>query len=243
MSIPKIIHYAWFGKGKMPELAEKCIESWKRHLPDYKLVEWNEENFDVNEFIYTKEAYENKKFAYVTDVVRLYALKNAGGIYMDTDVEVLKPLDRFLELKGFSGFESDTQIPTGIMAAEPHNQWISDQLAYYNMKSFFDLSGKIDYTTNVDIITQISKSQHGLIPNGKYQELKYGMVMFPKEYFCPKSVETGKLNITENTYTIHHFSGSWVSASSKRNKKILSVLREIFGDEKILSFYKKIKDK
>ena len=109
--IPKIIHYCWFGRGKMPELAQKCLDSWKKQLPEYDYKLWNEDNFDINSVPYVKEAYEARKFAFVTDYVRLYALYHFGGVYMDTDVEVLKPLDRFLELPAFSGFESDKEIP------------------------------------------------------------------------------------------------------------------------------------
>ena len=99
--IPKIIHYCWFGRGQMPELALKCLESWKKYCPDYEIKEWNEDNFDLETYPYAREAYENRKFAFVTDVVRLYALYHEGGIYMDTDVEVLKPLDRFLNDPAF----------------------------------------------------------------------------------------------------------------------------------------------
>ena len=116
--IPKKIHYCWFGRGKMPELAVKCIESWKKYLPEYEIKEWNEDTFDLTLYPYAKEAYDNRKFAFVTDVVRLYALYYEGGIYMDTDVEVLKPLDYLLQFDAVSGFETDSQIPTGLMASQ-----------------------------------------------------------------------------------------------------------------------------
>lgn len=130
--IPKKIHYCWFGKGKMPELALKCIESWRVNLPDYELKEWNENSFDINSNFYVKEAYESRKFAFVTDYVRLYALYTEGGIYMDTDVEVLKNLDPFLDLPAFSGFEDNVHIPTGIMAAEKGSVWAGWQLKYFS---------------------------------------------------------------------------------------------------------------
>ena len=115
--IPKKIHYCWFGRGEMPDLVRKCIASWKKYLPEYEIKEWNEDNFDLNSYPYVREAYHNKRFAFVTDVVRLHALYYEGGIYMDTDVEVLKPLDSLLNYKIVSGFESETQIPTGLMAS------------------------------------------------------------------------------------------------------------------------------
>ena len=130
--IPKVIHYCWFGRGKMPEMALKCIESWKKYLPEYKIKEWNEDNFDLDMYPYVREAYDNRKFAFVTDVVRLYALYNEGGIYMDTDVEVLKSLDPFLHHNAFSGFEDDKNIPTGIMASEKGGRWAKENLDYYS---------------------------------------------------------------------------------------------------------------
>lgn len=227
--IPKIIHFAWFGKGEKPDLAKKCIDSWKKYLPDYEIIEWNEENFDLSMYKYAQQAYENKKYAHVSDVLRLHALYEYGGIYMDTDVEVLKSLDPLLHNRGFSGFESDDRIPTGIIAAEKHNQWIYDQLNLYKTLNFIDDKGKLNLTTNVEYITRISREKHGYIPNGKKQTLKYGMVMYPVDYFCPKSLETGIITCTENTYTIHHFEGSWVPKKSKINRKIYRVIKKIFG--------------
>ena len=134
--IPKVIHYCWFGRGKMPELALKCIESWKKYCPDYEIKEWNEDNFDLDMYPYAREAYDNRKFAFVTDVVRLYALYHEGGVYMDTDVEVLKPLDKFLVHHAFSGFEDDWDVPTGIIASEKGGRWAKENLDYYKEKHF-----------------------------------------------------------------------------------------------------------
>jgi mannosyltransferase OCH1-like enzyme len=118
--IPKVVHYCWFGRGPMTSLAEKCLASWKKYLPEYELMLWDEDNFDINIVPYVKEAYESGKFAFVTDYVRLYVLFNFGGIYLDTDVEVLKSLDNMLYLPAFSGYESNkySSFPTGIMASE-----------------------------------------------------------------------------------------------------------------------------
>ena len=123
MSIPKVIHYCWFGKGKMPVLADKCIKSWKKYCPDYEIIEWNEENFDINCCDYVREAYENRKFAFVTDYVRLYAMYTYGGIYMDTDVELLKPLDSFLQDAAFIGFENKESIATAIIGCNKENKF------------------------------------------------------------------------------------------------------------------------
>lgn len=212
--IPKKIHYCWFGRGKMPDMAIKCIDSWKKNLPEYEIKEWNEDNFDLNMFPYVREAYENRKFAFVTDVVRLYALYTEGGIYMDTDVEVLKPLDRFLEHVAFSGFEDEHNVPTGIMASEKGGKWAKENLAYYNNRNFKLDDGTFDMTTNVTIITNYML-KFGLKQNNTFQDFKDLITLYPKDYFCPKSYIDGKINLTENSYTIHHFAGSWVNKKGK----------------------------
>lgn len=206
--IPKKIHYCWFGRGKMPELALKCIESWKKYLPEYEIKEWNEDNFDLNLYPYVREAYDNRKFAFVTDVVRLYALYHEGGIYMDTDVEVLKPLDAFLNCPAFSGFEDDVHVPTGIMASEKGGKWAEENLAYYDGRHFVNEQGELDLTTNVTTITNYMLP-YGLKQNNTLQQFSGLITFYPKDYFCPKSYEDGKVYLTDNTYTIHHFAGSW----------------------------------
>ena len=212
--IPKIIHYCWFGGNPLPELAVKCIESWKKYCPDYEIKEWNESNFDLNMFPYAKEAYENRKFAFVTDVVRLYALYTEGGIYMDTDVEVLKPLDEYLKHNAFSGFEDEKLVPTGIMASEKGGIWAKENLEYYNDRHFVKEDGSFDMTTNVNTITNYMLSK-GLVQNNTYQDFPNLITMYPKDYFCPKSYKDGKIYLTSNTTTIHHFAGSWLTDKIK----------------------------
>ena len=207
-NIPKIIHYCWFGKGKLNELSIKCIESWKKFCPDYEIIEWNEENFDISINAYVKEAYEQKKYAFVSDYVRLYALYNYGGIYMDTDVEVLKSFDSLLKYDGFSGFEDNNGVQTAVMASKKGHDLIGELLSYYADKNFVNERGIPDLTTNVIIITNICK-KYGLKLENNTQDIK-GIRFFPSEFFCPKSQKTGEIKITDNTYTIHHFYGSWI---------------------------------
>ena len=207
--IPKIIHYCWFGRGKMPKLAKKCIKSWKRYCPDYEIKEWNEDNFDLDMYPYVREAYDNRKFAFVTDVVRLYALYHEGGIYMDTDVEVIKPLDPFLKHTAFSGFEDEENVQTGIMASEIGGLWAKENLDYYNGRHFIMEDGSIDKTTNVTIITNYML-KHGLIQNNTFQDFPDLITMYPKDFFCPLSWKGKHGLITKNTVTIHHFAGSWL---------------------------------
>ena len=236
--IPKIIHYCWFGRGPMPELALKCIESWHRYMPDYAYKLWNEDNFDVNSNQYVKEAYEARKFAFVTDYVRLYALYSEGGIYMDTDVEVLKRYDDLLGLPGFIGYEGTKYHPigTGTMASEPYGNWVKKQLQAYDGIHFMQADGSYDLTTNPTRITTLMKNG-GFLPDGKRQVFD-GMHVFPVEYFCPRQT-TGEVLMTENTYCDHHFMGSWNEGKQKNwllrlagNKgaiKLIKLKRTLFG--------------
>lgn len=207
----------------MPKLNQKCIESWKKILPDYELKLWNEDNFDVTTNQFVKEAYEMKKWAFVTDFVRLYVLYHYGGIYMDTDVEVLKRLDPFLQHSAFTGFENDKYIPTGIMGAEKGNKWIGYLLNYYENKKFILKDRSLNTIPNTQIITEMSK-EWGLKINNRYQVLKGDIHIYPSEYFCPLAYNSLKKNFTKNTYTIHHFSGSWLDSRSKIKLKVKRLL-------------------
>ena len=207
--IPRTIHYCWFGRGKKPDLAVRCIASWKKYLPGYRIKEWNEDNFDLSLYPYAQEAYQCRKFAFVTDVVRLYALYTEGGVYMDTDVEVLKPLDRFLVHSAFSGFENEKDVPTGIMAAEKGSRWAKDNLDLYVGRHFLTEGNEMDLTTNVEVITRYMVKKHGLRRDNTLQDFPGYITLYPKEYFCPLNPITRKLEKTANTVTIHHFMGSW----------------------------------
>lgn len=226
--IPKIVHYCWFGGKPLPELARKCIASWKKYLPDYEIKEWNEQNFDINRIAYVREAYEARKFAFVTDYVRLYVLYQEGGIYMDTDVEVLKPLDRFLTHVAFSGFENDTMIPTGIMASEKGGKWVKENLEYYDGKHFVHADDSMDMTTNVAIITDYMLKQ-GLMQNNTFQDFPGLFTLYPNDYFCPKDHGTGQIRLTENTYCIHHFAMSWMPQKQVGLSNLKRKLMKVFG--------------
>ena len=238
--IPKTIHYCWFGRGEKPELAQKCIESWKKYCPDYTLVEWNEDNFDVNSNLYVRQAYEARKYAFVTDYVRLYALYHQGGVYMDTDVEVLRPLDEYLHHESFSGFESKEKIPTGIMASEKEFPLFGALLAYYKDRPFIRADGSLDMTTNVITITNMLTAR-GFVPNGEKQTVA-GFTLYPQNVFCPLHKKVGDAAYMKETATIHWFSGSWKSARTLKREKSLwwritavpavavsKVMRRLFG--------------
>ncbi len=231
--IPKIIHYCWFGRKPLPDEVKKNIKSWEKFCPGYQIKEWNEDNFDVTSNIYVQEAYESCKWAFVTDYVRLFAMVTEGGIYMDTDVEVLRPLDEFLHHHAFSGFETDTDIPTGIMASEKGFPLFQKLLQDYNNRHFILPDGQFDLTSNVYTITQACLP-YGLIQNNQFQILN-GFAIYPKDFFCPKDHRTGIISCTSNTVTIHHFSGSWVTGKSRKWMELEKRIRRR-GNKYINSF-------
>ncbi|MDO3409404.1 glycosyltransferase [Saccharibacillus sp. CPCC 101409] len=228
--IPKIIHYCWFGRGELPELAVKCIESWKTYLPDYKIVRWDEDSFDIESNLFVRQAYKARKFAFVSDYVRLYALYTQGGIYMDTDLQVLKSLDPFLHHEAFSGFETPKTIPTAVMGAKAGSPVMHAFLDYYTDRSFIKPDGNMDITTNVKIITEYCLSR-GFEPNNEYQVFE-GFALYPKNVFSPMDWNPDKEKIAdkpipEESYTVHHFAGSWLSEKDIRRSK--SLLWRKFG--------------
>ena len=226
--IPKIIHYCWFGGKEKPELAKRCIKSWKKYCPDYEMREWNEESFDMAKApIYVQEAFQEKKWAFITDYVRLWAMYHFGGIYMDTDVEVVCALDPFLHHKGFTGFEDDIYMVTGIMAAEQGLPLIAKLLSYYDNRRFILEDGTLDMTTNTVSITNTLKEM-GFTPTGTFQEYE-GFAIYPRDYFCPLDDATGQLLKTINTATIHWFNKSWLPEKQRLRSKITRVLHRLFG--------------
>ncbi len=212
--IPKIIHYCWFGGNPLPELAIKCIESWKKYCPDYKIIQWDESNFNIDYNQYTREAYDAKKWAFVSDVARLYALVTCGGVYMDTDVEIIRPIDDILCYNAVSGFQHLNTIPTALMACEKGFTLFDEFLHDYDDTHFLLSNGEFDLTTNVTRMTNICL-KYGFIPNSREQTIRE-FKLFPPDYFCPKNPDTGEINITKNTYAIHHFDASWKSDAERK---------------------------
>lgn len=208
--IPKIIHYCWFGRGEMPELAKKCIASWHRCMPDWDYRLWNEDNFDINTVPYTKEAYEAGKYAFVSDYVRLWALYKEGGLYMDVDFEVYKPFDDLLCWNAFAGYEGSKHSPLmmGVIASIPHGIWVQEVLGYYTRRRFVKEDGSLDMTTNVSFVSSQMR-ENGFIQNGMEQEYK-DLHIFPVDYFSPR-LTTGEFIRTDNTYCVHLGLDSWAN--------------------------------
>lgn len=211
-AIPKLIHYVWVGGNKKPASVKKYINSWKLHCPDYLIVEWSEKNYDVTKNRYMREAYKSKKWAFATDYMRLDILDRFGGIYVDSDVEILKSLDVFLDEAAFTSFEigdlKQTLLPTGLLASTAGNVWIKYLKTYYNERPFILPDGSFDLNANTVIITKMTEDKYKIKKNNKLQRTQ-DFVIYPNDYFCPKSWSTGKINLTKNSYAIHHFAASW----------------------------------
>ena len=233
MGIQRIIHYCWFGKTEFPELAQRCLSSWRRYMPDWQYKLWNEENFDVNCHPYTKEAYEAGKYAFVSDYVRLWALEREGGVYMDVDFMVYKPFDDLLSLKAFAGFEGSKRRPVmmGVCASEPHGKWVTEMLNAYCDRHFVNADGSLDMRTNVQFITAIMAA-HGLLQNGEEQVYR-DLHVFPVDYFCPR-LTTGEYLRTNHTYCEHLGLDSWAGHTSGWKNK----LRRIVGQNNMTRLIK-----
>ena len=210
--IPKVIHYCWFGGNPLPELAKICIDSWKKYLPDYEIKEWNESNFDLECCEYVKEAYQCKKWAFVSDYARFKILYDFGGLYFDTDVEIIASLDDIVADGAFMGFEdmgnSDNKAAPGLgLGANPGLGLYKEILEMYESAHFMSEDGKQDLSTVVERTTCILK-KHGL-KNENVKQIIEGVTIYPYEYFCPINCANGKKNITANTKSIHWYMDSW----------------------------------
>ena len=226
--IPKKIHFCWLGGNKKPRFLKKYIRSWKKYCPDYEIFEWNESNLDISSFpLYTRQAYEQKKWAFVTDYIRLWIVYNYGGVYLDTDVELIRPIDDLLKKPSFFGFEDSSFVATGLMfGGEKGNPIIKELMDDYLDRRFIKEDGSLDIAPSPAVNTPIFE-KHGIIRNNTYQEIHGLAAVYPTEYFCPLGYYTGELKITENTYSIHHYKGTWQSkAETKKHKNNLKLRKK-----------------
>lgn len=222
--IPKIIHYCWFGRNEKSEFIRKCIQSWKIYLPDYEIVEWNEDNFDIETSFFTEEAYAKKKWAFVSDYVRAHALYHIGGIYLDTDVEIRHSLNKFLHHGAFSGFEDCGYPFTALWGSRKEHNWPKDIINYY------DHLNRFNDKTNTKIVSEYLINRYKVNPHkNEIQNLDDQICIYPSNYFC--------LNIEQN-YAVHHFQGSWIEGDNHNyNPKLL----KLYYRDKFLHFYSKDK--
>jgi hypothetical protein len=208
--IPKIIHFCWFGHTKKPDLVRKCLSSWKKYLHDYRLIEWNEYNFNFSNCLFACQAYKAKKYAFVADYVRACALYEYGGVYMDTDMEVLREFDSsLLKADAFLGCEKPGFVNGAIIGATTRSSWMRELKEYYETTPFIKDDGTLDLTPIPSILTALFK-ETGFTDSVDHQYLQGGIHIYPTDYFYPKSYLTNEIASTANTITIHHFAGSWV---------------------------------
>lgn len=220
----KTIHYCWFGGNAKSDLILKCIESWKKYCPQYKIIEWNEKNFDIHCCKYVEEAYEEKRWAFVSDYCRFFVLYNYGGIYLDTDVELLKSLETLPET--FIGFESKKNVASGLIrGALPGDVVCREMLDSYNKDTFKLQNGDLNLKTVVQRETEIFQ-KYGLILNNKHQRI-CGTDIFPSDYFSPYNYVKKKLKITQNTYSIHHFAATWLTEEEQYSAEVARKLSKI----------------
>lgn len=228
--IPKVIHYCWFGGQEKPALAKKCIASWKKNCPDYQIIEWNESNFDVNMNGFTRMCVRENKWAFLSDYARLLIIQQQGGIYLDTDVEVLRTFDNLLHLGAFIGFENNKYLTTGLgFGAEARHRCTEAMLKEYDR--FLDGKHGVE---GCPILNTKAFLKLGLIADGTLQIIG-DITILPVEYLNPYDDPTGQLSITENTRSIHWYGKSWMSNSKKWRVRLLRPFHRIFG----VDFFKK----
>ena len=234
--IPKTIHYCWFGGTEKPKLAEKCIESWKKFCPDYEIIEWNESNFDVKINGYTRMCYENKKWAFLSDYVRLWVVYHYGGVYFDTDVELIKKLDRFLENDSFFGFETkrqktESEFISAAIASGLGFGSVSNGIAVENMLKEYEpiLDGQHG-TIGCPRLNTLALAKMGVATNGELQRFSWGTV-YPSNFFNPLDSATGKIQITENTVSIHWYMGSALTLKQRLRSTISKPFHRVFGKD------------
>lgn len=222
--IPRIIHYCWFGRGEKSELNKRCIQSWRKYCPDYQVIEWNEDNYDITKNMYMKAAYNDRMWAFVSDYARIDIVNHYGGIYVDTDVEILRPFDSLLCEKAFCGFDSVQYVNFGIgFGSQPNNIILQDHLNLYNSLTW-DGGAVYNHAYNTEIL-----KRHGLKDNNSFQNLE-NMTVLPAECFCPQSIwRTGRSYINERTFSVHHFVASWLKlwdAEKGRRERLKEVQYE-----------------
>ena len=222
--IPKIIHYCWFGRGNKPRLSQKCIESWNKYCPDYEIIEWNEDNYDVLKTPYTRYCYENKKWAFLSDYVRLDVVYENGGVYFDTDVEVIASIEQLLEHNAFFAFENAENIATGLgFGAEKNSRYVKAMMEQYD----FDEEAQV-ILRGCPALNTSALLPYGVRTDGSYQNID-GLIILPIDYMNPYDDPTGRLSITDHTVSIHWYTKSALSKKSVIRSKLTRPLHRIFG--------------
>lgn len=221
MMIPKVINYCWFGGNKLPDEFQKYMASWRKYCPEYEIKKWDENNFDVYANQYCREAYKAQKWAFVSDYARLWIIYNYGGVYLDTDVEVLKPLDSLVSAGvGFIGFQNTEEVTTGLgFAAAPGNSVVKAMLDIYETRKFVLPDGNLNLVP-CPAANTVALLDCGLKTGRQWsntiQHLD-GIDVFPVNYFNPLNRDTGELCISDNTFTVHRYAATWIGKSDFKN--------------------------
>ncbi len=243
--IPKIIHYVWLGKKEKPKLFYKCLDSWKKFCPDYEIKEWNEDNFDFSDNKFAMQAYSLKKYGYVADYIRVKVLNEFGGIYLDTDVEIVKSFDQLLKNDFFLSFENDVYVETATLGSIKNHPFLQRLIDFYNRKDFL-IKGKPDLTPNSPIYAIFLEKYYGLILKASKQFLydkedksSPTVTVYNYDHFSPINYTTKKIKVTDETFSIHYFDASWFSKKLKKREKILKIIYYLFG-RKIFAFFTRL---
>lgn len=247
-SIPKIIHYCWFGSPNKPKEVLKYMKSWEKYLPDYQIMEWNEKNFLIEEApVYVQEAYKAKKYAFVSDYVRMMALYKYGGLYFDTDLEVIREFESFLDNASLIlAFESNEMLMTAFIACEKGNAFVKEFLDKYKNRSFFLSDGSYDMTPNTDLWSEQAHKWGVDLSKNCIQNIDNGIFVYPIDYFCGFDMNNYHSVITKNTVTVHHMAFSWASVKEKRHFQIVHALQKVLGIrnyDSLRTHYKRLKNR
>lgn len=214
--IPKKIHYVWVGNSEKPKDIRRCMKTWHKHLADYEIIEWNEDNFDIDFHPFVKAAYEAKKWAYVSDYIRAYAIYNYGGIYLDTDVLVLDNFNDFLNNRAFVGFENPTYPFTAVFGAEAKHPLVGDILNYYDNNKFsFDNKNQMK-AVNTKIVSEILINKYDCLIGNQKQHLKNDIVVYPDYILC---------NPSKQSVSVHVFTGTWLENKKPLTRRIIKFLK------------------
>lgn len=244
--IPKIIHYCWLSNDPFPEDTRRYMQTWKEKLPDYEFRLWNFDRFPKEKSLWVSQAFDAKKYAYAADYLRLYALYSEGGIYMDTDVEVVKSFDGFLSLPYMVGTEGQGWIEAGVFGSEPGADWLADCLAYFN-KPFIKDDGSFDMVTLPQVMNRVIGKKREIVITDANQIMDEARTnsgsfyLFPKDYFCAKDMGTGVVKKTQNTHSVHHFAMSWIPKKDRWQADLKRKMIAVFGERVVMGLVDLIK--
>ena len=244
--IPKIIHLCWLSSEAYPEKIQKCLDSWKTYLPDWEIMLWDTKRFDINSTLWTKQAYEATKYAFAADYIRFYAVYNYGGVYLDSDIEILKSFNDLLEYDCFFGFEYTGLPEAAVLGAVPKQEWLKNALEWYEKQTFIKNDGTLNIVVAPLVFQYAYEREYGvkLIDTEQIQKINNDII-FPYKYFSVKNNYSGEIKPINNTYSIHHYNGAWSknTLKNKIRKIIHRTIMLLFGKKKYNTYMYKLRQK